>query len=135
MNNLGLHTLRSKAEDAVSTLTSSIDPVDEELRQQLAQLNLPSTPLKENGSVNGMSPTPSKQKSNLHSPSPANMPLALLRLMEAYIIGLAEVEPDRGGWPDAKRERALAIVKELSASLGDAERLASSGYQWRISRR
>jgi hypothetical protein len=65
-------------------------------------------------------------KSNLYSPYPANLPLALLKLMEAYAIGLAEISPDKGGWTEAKRERALGIVKALGANLGEAERLCAS---------
>ena len=49
-----------------------------------------------------------------------------LRLMEAYVVGLAEVGVERDGWTEAKRERALGVVHALSKSLGDAERLCSS---------
>jgi hypothetical protein len=54
------------------------------------------------------------------------MPLALLKLMESYVIGLSELPTEKGGWSDAKRERGLALVKSLSGHLGDAERLSSS---------
>ena len=54
------------------------------------------------------------------------MPLALLKLMESYVIGLAEVPKEKGGWAEAKRERGLNLVKSLSGHLGDAERLSSS---------
>jgi hypothetical protein len=67
-----------------------------------------------------------KPRSNLASPVPPNLPLTMLKLMEAYIIGLADVPAERGGWSEAKRERALGIVKSLAGQLGQAERLASS---------
>lgn len=54
------------------------------------------------------------------------MPLAILKLMEAYVVGLADVPKEQGGWAEAKRERGLTLIKSLSAHLGDAERLSSS---------
>jgi hypothetical protein len=49
-------------------------------------------------------------------------------LMESYVIGLAEVPKEKGGWAEAKRERGLNLVKSLSSHLGDAERLSSSTF-------
>jgi hypothetical protein len=46
--------------------------------------------------------------------------------MEVYVCGLAEVSTERGGWSEAKRERALGFIKSLSGSLGEAERLCAS---------
>ncbi|RSH78633.1 uncharacterized protein EHS24_002362 [Apiotrichum porosum] len=64
--------------------------------------------------------TPSK-KSNLHTPHPSNMPLALLRLLEAYIMGFVELPTDRGGWTALQGNRALDVVKGLNACLSEAE--------------
>lgn len=120
-----LSTLRDKAEEAVERLAEAVSGsgsvVDMELRQQLSQLNLPREREKEKEGM--MRP---RSKSNLHNPYPSNLPLALLKLMEGYIIGLNEVGMEKGGWPEAKGEKMLAVVKDLSASLGDAERLRSS---------
>lgn len=141
-----LSTLREKAEDAVAKLAKALagsgHEDDPELRKQLSQLNIPVSssrsaptlsPLSTNGvalpsqgAVNTSTNTPSKPKSNLYSPNPPNMPLALLKLMEAYVIGLADVPVVHGGWSEAKRERALAVIKALAADLGHAERLSSS---------
>jgi hypothetical protein len=52
----------------------------------------------------------------------------MLKLMEAYIVGLADIPADQGGWSEAKRERALGVVRSLAGSLGQAERLASSMF-------
>lgn len=121
-----------------------------ELKQQLSQLNLPSGGT--DGSPNGTGTTRSlpptttgqtqsssgtslhgnsagaKLRSNMYSPYPPNLPLALLRLMEAYVVGLSEVGIEEGGWSDSKRERGLALVKDLSAGLANAERLSSSTW-------
>lgn len=105
-----LTTLRERAEDAVTRLAEAVagtGAVDDELRQQLDQLNPPEEPK-----------TAPKPRSNLANTAPANLPLAILKLMEAYITGLA--------WSDAKRDRALGVVKALCAELGHAERLAAS---------
>ncbi|GFZ46177.1 hypothetical protein JCM24511_04424 [Saitozyma sp. JCM 24511] len=144
-----IQSLRTKAEEAVAKLAEAVslggasDPtgLDAELRQQLSQLNVPrdissgeedGTPGQGVKGVAGeaLSPgknsTPSKGKSNLYSPYPANLPLALLKLMEVYVCGLAEVPAERGGWSEAKRERALGFIKSLSGSLGEAERLCAN---------
>jgi hypothetical protein len=96
-----------------------------ELRQQLSQLNIPSeeSPRQASTTTTGSF---GKRKSNLCAPYPPNMPLALLKLMESYVIGLAEVPKEKGGWAEAKRERGLTLIKSLCAHLGDAERLSSS---------
>jgi hypothetical protein len=126
-----LSDLRLKAEEAVEKLSKAVANGGEDLefRQQLHQLNVP---LDEQSSP----PRPSsktttagqerRRKSNLCAPYPPNMPLALLKLMESYVIGLAEVPKEKGGWAEAKRERGLTLVKSLSGHLGDAERLSSS---------
>jgi putative membrane protein len=144
-----IQSLRTKAEEAVAKLAEAVslggasDPtgLDAELRQQLSQLNVPRdiSSGEEDGAPGqgmkgvagealspGKNSTPSKGKSNLYSPYPANLPLALLKLMEVYVCGLAEVPAERGGWSEAKRERALGFVKSLSGSLGEAERLCAS---------
>ena len=122
-----LGNLRETAGETVVKLADAVgglgdDGIDLELRQQLSQLNLPSPdeaiPRQES----------LRTKSNLHSPHPPNLPLALLRLMEAYAIGLAEIPHERGGWSDATRERALGVVKALADHLGEAERLSSSMF-------
>ncbi|WWD15859.1 hypothetical protein CI109_100283 [Kwoniella shandongensis] len=146
-----LSNLRDRAEEAVTklaeavALTAGAGGLDEgasnqELRQQLNQLNLPdkqTMSLTRDGIVvNTMSATSAgsttttsgsgKPKSNLYLPYPPNLPLALLKLMEAYVIGLAEVAVEKGGWTEAKRERGLGMVKSLSGHLGEAERLSSN---------
>jgi putative membrane protein len=121
-----LSDLRLKAEEAVEKLSKAVANAGEDLefRQQLNQLNLPipvpeqSPPRPKNGER--------RRKSNLCAPYPPNMPLALLKLMESYVVGLAEVPKEKGGWAEAKRERGLNLVKSLSSHLGDAERLSSS---------
>jgi hypothetical protein len=116
-NDWHLDAIKLKAEEALSNISAtSLDLDDPELRQQLSQLNLPAQETITAGT---------KPKSNLTAPHP-NLPLALLRLMEAYVVGLANLAPERGGWSEAKRERCLAILKDLSRHLGDAERLANS---------
>lgn len=101
---------------------------DLEFRQQLHQLNIP---LKEKASPSRRTQATSgkgRKKSNLCAPYPPNMPLALLKLMESYVIGFAEVPKEKGGWAEAKRERGLNLVKSLCVHLGDAERLSSSMF-------
>jgi putative membrane protein len=125
-----LSDLRLKAEEAVEKLSKAVaanSGEDLEFRQQLDQLNLPmseSSPPRPSSSTtkNGER----RRKSNLCAPYPPNMPLALLKLMESYVIGLAEVPKEKGGWAEANRERVLNLVKSLSSHLGDAERLSSS---------
>lgn len=99
---------------------------DTELRQQLSQLNIPtsspSLPRTTGQTQTQTQQQKQKRKSNLCAPYPPNLPLALLRLMEAYVIGLAE----QGSWQEAKRERGLNLIKTLTQHLGDAERLSSS---------
>ncbi|OCF36548.1 hypothetical protein I316_01798 [Kwoniella heveanensis BCC8398] len=135
---------------ASSGLSTSDGGSDLELRQQLSQLNIPrrdqedypqrldigrkglvyrSTSYPPSSASQGLGAGVGmgmKPKSNLHNPYPSNLPLALLKLMEAYVVGLAEVEVSSGGWSEAKRERGLGIVKALSANLGEAERLSSN---------
>jgi len=48
--------------------------------------------------------------------------------MESYVVGLAEVPKEQGGWAEAKRERGLAMIKSLTQHLGHAERLSSSTF-------
>lgn len=116
-----------------------------ELRQQLSQLNIPLSPSQSGSASASESPSHTRpgtgnrsasgskssadtraRKSNLYSPYPPNLPLALLRLMESYVVGLAEVSKEDGGWAEAKRERGLALIKSLTQHLGHAERLSSS---------
>ncbi|WVQ98673.1 hypothetical protein IAU59_005804 [Kwoniella sp. CBS 9459] len=134
---------------ASSGLSTSDGGSDLELRQQLSQLNIPRKDQEnypqrldvgKKGLVYRSTSYPSasgqgvgvgmgmgmKPKSNLHNPYPPNLPLALLKLMEAYVVGLAELDASKGGWSEAKRERGLGIVKALSANLGEAERLSSN---------
>jgi hypothetical protein len=105
-----LSSIAFSAEEALAKISG--DHLDDpELRQQLAQLNLPAD-------------APPKQqpfKSSLTAPHPPNLPLALLKLAEAYITGQVDQ-----GWSEAQRERGLALVKSLSAALGEAERLGNS---------
>lgn len=61
------------------------------------------------------------KKSNLQTPYPANLPLSLLRLMEAYILGLGGLPSERGGWASVQTERALDVVKGLNVQLSIAE--------------
>ncbi|BEI99043.1 hypothetical protein CcaverHIS631_0400860 [Cutaneotrichosporon cavernicola] len=68
----------------------------------------------------GGSTRPAK-KSNLQTPYPANLPLSLLRLMEAYILGLGGLPAERGGWTAVQTERALDVVKGLNVQLSIAE--------------
>ena len=132
-----LSDLRSKAEEAVEKLSKAVANAgtgdDLEFRQQLHQLNLPLDDSPARPSSTGTSTTTTskgvqerRRKSNLCAPYPPNMPLALLKLMESYVIGFAEVPKEKGGWAEAKRERGLNLVKSLSGHLGDAERLSSS---------
>lgn len=97
-----------------------------EFRQQLHQLNIPHDEKPSPPRPSTPKGAERRRKSNLCAPYPPNMPLALLKLMESYVIGLAEVPKEKGGWAEAKRERGLALVKSLSGHLGDAERLSSS---------
>ncbi|TXT12760.1 uncharacterized protein COLE_03170 [Cutaneotrichosporon oleaginosum] len=68
----------------------------------------------------GLGARPAK-KSNLQTPYPANLPLSLLRLMEAYILGLGGLPAERGGWTAVQTERALDVVKGLNVQLSIAE--------------
>lgn len=61
------------------------------------------------------------KKSNLQTPYPANLPLSLLRLMEAYILGLGGLPAERGGWTNVQTERALDVVKGLNVQLSITE--------------
>ncbi|GMK58628.1 hypothetical protein CspeluHIS016_0600700 [Cutaneotrichosporon spelunceum] len=61
------------------------------------------------------------KKSNLQTPYPANLPLSLLRLMEAYILGLGGLPAERGGWTALQAERALDVVKGLNEQLAIVE--------------
>ncbi|EIW69644.1 hypothetical protein TREMEDRAFT_68797 [Tremella mesenterica DSM 1558] len=135
-----LSNLRDRAEEAMESLAHAVagksESMDAELTQQVQQLNIPeeekekkTADIKIKGMVNGhtatMGGTLNKPRSNLHSPV-SNLPLALLRLMEAYVIGMAEVSKERGGWDEAKLERMLVVVKSLTAHLGEAERLQAT---------
>lgn len=136
-----LAVLRSRAEEAVQRFSDAIHlsgggggaDEDVELRQQLSQLNLPTKNEDESDfaqptRLQSLGLAPVKPKSSLYSPHPGNLPLALLRLMEVYAEGLAAVPPEQGGWAEAKRERVLGVVKSLSASLGEAEKLVASEW-------
>ncbi|WWC61190.1 uncharacterized protein I303_103770 [Kwoniella dejecticola CBS 10117] len=127
-----LSNLRDKAEEAVNKLTEAIalsglsdEGLDLELKQQLNQLNTHGQGDNTASIVEGQTNKP-KVKSNLHSPNPSNLPLAILKLIESYIVGLAGIEEKDGGWNDSKRERGLGLVKALSENLGEAERLSSN---------
>ena len=111
--------IRKQAERLIERLSGS-DIDNAELKKRISQTNLS----KRQKIYFPPSPSP-KPKSNLAPPHP-NLPLALLRLMEGYVVGLAGVSEGKGGWCVAKRERALGIVKALDRNLGDAERLANS---------
>lgn len=159
-----LSDLRIKAEQAVEKLSQAIGggggdvgAEDIELRQQLSQLNIPTSTIhsshgrlpRPTGQTQAqtqaqaqaqaqagatqpdspLSPTGSREgrrKSNLCAPYPPNLPLALLRLMESYVVELAEVPKEKAGWNEAKRERGLSLIKSLTRHLGDAERLSAS---------
>lgn len=134
-----LGSLAFRAEEAISKLSKAaamMDPVDtyrnEELQQQLSQLNFPDDSVEPPSQISDSSFTfttsePSKPpKSNLHSPNPPNLALAILKLMEVYIEGMREVPEDEGGWDLPRRERGFNLVKALSGHLGKAERLSSS---------
>lgn len=143
-----LSNLREKAEDAVSQLAEAVAGLggveDKELRRQLNELSEFAVgdesdddddgkkgrtgAEKFESGVSGESGS-TRTKSNLANPTPPNLPLAVLKLLEAYVVGLAEVPSARGGWSEAKRDRALGIVKSLSETLGNAERLSSSELQ------
>jgi putative membrane protein len=129
-NEWELSDLRTKAEEAVEKLSQAVGNVgqemDMELRQQLHQLNIPSNDESSKSRTTTSTSGSGKRKSNLYSPYPPNMPLALLKLMESYVVGLAEVPREKGGWAEAKRERGLTLIKSLCTHLGDAERLSSS---------
>lgn len=118
--------LRETAADGLEKLAGAVASAttdtrsDYELRLQLEQLNLPST------RAQAKTPPATPAKSNLTQPNPPNLPLALLRIMQGYVVGLAEIEVAVGGWSEAKRERALSIIKSLSSKLGEAEVLNSS---------
>nr|XP_018263912.1 uncharacterized protein I303_03788 [Kwoniella dejecticola CBS 10117]OBR86070.1 hypothetical protein I303_03788 [Kwoniella dejecticola CBS 10117] len=123
---------RGTAEEAVNKLTEAIalsglsdEGLDLELKQQLNQLNTHGQGDNTASIVEGQTNKP-KVKSNLHSPNPSNLPLAILKLIESYIVGLAGIEEKDGGWNDSKRERGLGLVKALSENLGEAERLSSN---------
>lgn len=142
--------LRGKAEDALTKVTEAIagsgsglggETADSELRQQISQLNIPEKERESSfatgtssgsGNVGGNGSGTSKPKSNLHSPHPPNLPLAILKLMEAYVVGLATVPLERGGWSEARRERGLGIVKALGTHLGEAEKLCSSMFSFAL---
>lgn len=76
------------------------------------------------------------KKSNLQTPYPANLPLSLLRLMEAYILGLGGLPGERGGWTSVQTERALDVVKGLNVQLSIAEGVYDGewGRAWGVGR-
>lgn len=125
---LDIGSIASTAEEALGRLAGGAE--DPELRQQLDQLNLPDDDEKTAAATGatraGAGQYGPKPKSNLTAPHPANLPLALLKLMEGYVVGLSDVEKEEGGWAEAKRERALGVVKALSGHLAEAERLSTS---------
>ncbi|OXM81229.1 hypothetical protein C364_01092 [Cryptococcus neoformans Bt63] len=135
-----LGSLALGAEETITKLSeamTAMDPVDtyrnEELQQQLSQLNLPDdsadlpSQLSDDKSFTFTTPEPSKpQKSNLHSPNPPNLALAVLKVIELYVEGMREIPEDEGGWDLARRERGFNLVKALSEYLGKAERLSSN---------
>nr|XP_019013467.1 uncharacterized protein I206_01534 [Kwoniella pini CBS 10737]OCF52248.1 hypothetical protein I206_01534 [Kwoniella pini CBS 10737] len=127
-----LSNLKDKAEEAVNKLTEAIalsglsnEGLELELKQQLNQLNTSGKEENSNLLFDGQLNKP-KFKSNLHSPNPPNLPLAILKLIESYIVGLSLVNEKEGGWNDSKRERGFGLVKALSENLGEAERLSSN---------
>lgn len=69
------------------------------------------------------------KKSNLHSPYPSNLPVSLLRLLEAYIMGFADLPVDRGGWSALQSERTLTVVKGLNAAVSHADAVYSGVYK------
>jgi len=127
-----LGSLATTAEEALTKLTATAE--DPELEQQLDQLNVQDSEelgkgKKAFGQAEGVNKGPGvggKPKSNLAATQPANLPLALLKLLEAYVVGLSEVDKGEGGWSEAKRERALGVVKSLNGHLAEAERLSTS---------
>ncbi|KIR32409.1 hypothetical protein I352_05236 [Cryptococcus deuterogattii MMRL2647] len=134
-----LRSLAFGAEEAIGKLSkaaTTMDPVDtyrnEELQQQLSQLNFPDDSVELPSQFSDRSFTfttsePSKPpKSNLHSPNPPNLALAILKLMEVYIEGMRDIPEDEGGWDLPRRERGFNLVKALSGHLGKAERLCSN---------
>ncbi|ORX39822.1 hypothetical protein BD324DRAFT_237270 [Kockovaella imperatae] len=139
-----LSTLAGSATSVLSKVSNSSNPDDDKIfKQQLSQLNIPRTPSPllsseknyEYGFKTPTSPAPTspalsnttpRPKSNLTAPNPPNLPLALLRLMESYSIGLATVSRGKGGWSESKRDRLLGEVKSLAHLLGEAERLSSN---------
>ena len=117
-----INALASRAEDALGKLAGGgggvhVSPSEDELRQQLNQLNVQAPTIDGEGKAN----VQSKLKSNLSIPHP-NLPLALLRLMEAYVVGLAQIDET---WTEARRERGLTVIKSLNANLSEAERLSN----------
>lgn len=134
-----LGSLAFRAEEAISKLSkaaATMDPVDtcrnEELQQQLSQLNFiddsvePPSQISDTSFIFTTSEPSKPPKSNLHSPNPPNLALAILKLMEVYIEGMREISEDEGGWDLPRRERGFNLVKALSGHLGKAERLSSS---------
>lgn len=126
-----LSHLKERAEEAVSQLAEAVAGLhgeeDKELRRQLDQLQQFSPgSMGDDSKTEQVGLSSGKTKSNLANPCPPNLPLAILKLMEAYLVGLAEIPVEKGGWSEAKRERGLGMVKALSGQLSEAERLASS---------
>nr|ODN99647.1 hypothetical protein L204_02080 [Cryptococcus depauperatus CBS 7855] len=108
-------------------------PHDQELQQQLDQLNIPAntdvgSPTNFCASSQSLPTTTGYKppKSNLHSPYPPNLPLALLKLIEAYVNGLANISDKDGGWDIPRRERGYNIIRSLNEQLGKAEILSSN---------
>jgi hypothetical protein len=77
------------------------------------------------GDGDGLHLTP--KKSNLHNPYPSNLPVSLLRLLEAYIVGFADLPGDRG-WSTLQCTRAFDVVKGLNATLSEAEGVYAGEY-------
>jgi len=71
------------------------------------------------------------KKSNLHAGYPSNLPVSLLRLLEAYIIGFSELPADRG-WSPLQSTRAFKVVKGLNATLSEAESVYAGKYNSKI---
>jgi hypothetical protein len=76
-----------------------------------------------------------KPRTALASPAPANLPLSILRLLHAYLEGLAG---SHEVLKEGTKERCLSLLAELTNSLGKAEMvrdsepfLPASGRSWR----
>lgn len=74
------------------------------------------------------------KKSNLHAPYPAHLPLSLLRLMEAYVGGFAQLPREQGGWTPLQTQRAIDAIRGLNEALTEAESIYNSELPVRMPR-